>query len=92
MTLVDSLGSVQLAIAAAISKAFKTPEACGLRCAAAASPVPALTDAAAQVIKLFALKQPAQLRQRLEQLQARARRRAGCRALFALTPSLPSSA
>ena len=27
MTLVDSLGSVQLAIAAAISKAFKTPEA-----------------------------------------------------------------
>ena len=29
MTLVDSLGSVQLAIAAAISKAFKTPEARG---------------------------------------------------------------
>ena len=32
---------------------------------------PQLTAAAAQVIKLFALKQPAQLRQRLEQLQAR---------------------
>jgi len=46
-TLVDHLGSVQLAIAAAISSAFKTPE----------------------VIKLFALREPGQLRQRLEQVQ-----------------------
>lgn len=46
-TLVDHLGSVQLAIAAAISSAFQTPE----------------------VIKLFALREPAQLRQRLEQVQ-----------------------
>lgn len=49
VTLVDSLGSMQLATQAAISQAFKTPE----------------------VIKLFALKQPSQLRQRLDQLQAR---------------------
>ena len=82
MTLVDSLGSVQLAIAAAISKAFKTPEArAAWRCVASRQ----LTTASAQVIKLFALKQPAQLRQRLEQLQARAMRRAGCGALR-LTP------
>ena len=69
MTLVDSLGSVQLAIAAAISKAFKTPEARAARRLRLQSQ---LTAASAQVIKLLALKQPAQLRQRLEQLQARA--------------------
>jgi sugar-specific transcriptional regulator TrmB len=47
MTLVDQVGSYQLAIQAAVSKAFKTPE----------------------VIKLFAKKQPGQLRQRLTALQ-----------------------
>ncbi|KJE94059.1 hypothetical protein CAOG_08818 [Capsaspora owczarzaki ATCC 30864] len=47
MSLVDSLGSMQLAIQAAISNAFKTPE----------------------VIRLFAKKQPGQLRQRLTDLQ-----------------------
>eukprot|EP01098_Paradermamoeba_levis_P000188 TRINITY_DN101_c0_g1_i1.p1 TRINITY_DN101_c0_g1~~TRINITY_DN101_c0_g1_i1.p1 ORF type:complete len:189 (-),score=61.31 TRINITY_DN101_c0_g1_i1:89-655(-) len=47
MTLVDALGSVQLAIQAAVSQAFHTPE----------------------VIKLFAKKQPGQLRQRLANLQ-----------------------
>ena len=46
-----------------------------------------LTAAAAQVIKLFALKQPAQLRQRLEQLQARARR--SCNASRAPLLTLP---
>uniref|UniRef100_A0A672M477 Protein LZIC-like n=1 Tax=Sinocyclocheilus grahami TaxID=75366 RepID=A0A672M477_SINGR len=43
MTLVDELGGMQLAIQAAISQAFKTPE----------------------VIRLFAKKQPGQLRTRL---------------------------
>lgn len=43
MSLVDQLGGIQLAIQAAISKAFQTPE----------------------VIRLFAKKQPGQLRQRL---------------------------
>lgn len=47
MTLVDELSCMQLAIQAAISEAFKTPE----------------------VIKLFAKKQPGQLRQRLAELQ-----------------------
>ncbi|XP_065060911.1 protein LZIC-like [Rhopilema esculentum] len=47
MTLVDHLNNMQLAIQAAISEAFKTPE----------------------VIKLFAKKQPGQLRQRLSDLQ-----------------------
>jgi len=47
MTLVDQLSGMQLAIQAAISEAFKTPE----------------------VIKLFAKKQPGQLRQRLSELQ-----------------------
>jgi len=47
VTLVDQLNSMQLAIQAAISEAFKTPE----------------------VIKLFAKKQPGQLRQRLSDLQ-----------------------
>eukprot|EP00112_Aurelia_sp_Birch-Aquarium-sp1_P007881 Seg186.5 transcript_id=Seg186.5/GoldUCD/mRNA.D3Y31 product="Protein LZIC" protein_id=Seg186.5/GoldUCD/D3Y31 len=47
VTLVDQLNSMQLAIQAAISEAFKTPE----------------------VIKLFAKKQPGQLRQRLADLQ-----------------------
>lgn len=46
MSLVDELGSVQLAIQAAIKDAFKTPE----------------------VIKLFAKKQPEQLRMRLANL------------------------
>ena len=50
-----------------------------------------LTAAFAQVIKLFALKQPAQLRQRLEQLQARARRGMG-RASLALMPHCLRSA
>ncbi|XP_072043729.1 protein LZIC-like [Amphiura filiformis] len=47
MTLVDELNGMQLAIQAAISQAFKTPE----------------------VIKLFAKKQPGQLRQRLAQVE-----------------------
>lgn len=47
MTLVDELGSMQLAIQAAISKAFKTPE----------------------VIRMFAKKQPGQLRQRMAELE-----------------------
>ena len=47
MTLIDEFGSAQLAIQAAVSQAFKTPE----------------------VIRLFATKQPAQLRLRLAQLQ-----------------------
>jgi hypothetical protein len=47
MTLVDEFGSAQLAIQAAVSQAFKTPE----------------------VIRMFATKQPAQLRQRFGQLQ-----------------------
>jgi len=47
MTLQDELGAMKLAIQAAISQAFKTPE----------------------VIKMFALKQPAQLRERLAYLQ-----------------------
>merc|ERR1712063_63979 len=46
-TLVSQLGSVQLAIQAAVSEAFKTPE----------------------VIKLFAKKEPGQLRDRLEELK-----------------------
>lgn len=47
MTLVDDLGGMQLAIQAAISKAFQTPE----------------------VIRMFAKKQPGQLRQRLAELE-----------------------
>jgi len=47
MTLVDDLGSMQLAIQAAISNAFKTPE----------------------VIRMFAKKQPGQLRQKLSELE-----------------------
>jgi hypothetical protein len=47
MTLVDSLSNVQLAIQAAVSRAFQTPE----------------------VIRLFAKKEPGQLRQRLAALQ-----------------------
>eukprot|EP00695_Tsukubamonas_globosa_P004002 TRINITY_DN968_c0_g1_i1.p1 TRINITY_DN968_c0_g1~~TRINITY_DN968_c0_g1_i1.p1 ORF type:complete len:189 (+),score=76.46 TRINITY_DN968_c0_g1_i1:58-624(+) len=47
VSLVSELGSVRLAMQAAVSQAFKTPE----------------------VIKLFARKQPAQLRQRLATLQ-----------------------
>ncbi|XP_072174462.1 protein LZIC-like [Diadema setosum] len=47
MSLVDELNGMQLAIQAAISEAFKTPE----------------------VIKLFAKKQPGQLRQRLAEIQ-----------------------
>lgn len=47
MTLVDQLNRMQLAIQAAISDAFKTPE----------------------VIRLFAKKQPGQLRQRLSEMQ-----------------------
>ncbi|XP_033097837.1 protein LZIC-like [Anneissia japonica] len=46
MTLVDNINGIQLAIQAAISQAFKTPE----------------------VIKLFAKKQPGQLRQRLAEI------------------------
>ncbi|XP_072306256.1 protein LZIC isoform X1 [Eucyclogobius newberryi] len=46
MTLVDDLGGMQLAIQAAISQAFKTPE----------------------VIRLFAKKQPGQLRTRLGEM------------------------
>eukprot|EP00961_Rhodomonas_salina_P202671 2734080-Rhodomonas_salina.5 len=46
ITLVNSLGSMRLAIQGAVSQAFKTPE----------------------VIKMFANKQPAQLRMRLQQL------------------------
>ncbi|XP_066547450.1 protein LZIC [Amia ocellicauda] len=46
MTLVDELGGMQLAIQAAISQAFKTPE----------------------VIRLFAKKQPGQLRIRLAEM------------------------
>ncbi|KAM9855712.1 protein LZIC isoform 1-T2 [Aulostomus maculatus] len=46
MTLVDDLGGMQLAIQAAISQAFKTPE----------------------VIRLFAKKQPGQLRTRLAEM------------------------
>ncbi|KAL9971081.1 hypothetical protein ACROYT_G023567 [Oculina patagonica] len=47
VTLVDEISSMQLAIQAAISEAFKTPE----------------------VIRLFAKKQPGQLRQRLAEMQ-----------------------
>ncbi len=47
MTLVDEFGSAQLAIQAAVSEAFKTPE----------------------VIRMFAQKQPDQLRLRLAALQ-----------------------
>lgn len=47
MTLVDQLDGMQLAIQAAISEAFKTPE----------------------VIRMFAKKQPDQLRQKLAQMQ-----------------------
>lgn len=47
MSLVDQLNGMQLAIQAAISQAFKTPE----------------------VIKLFAKKQPGQLRQRLADIE-----------------------
>lgn len=47
VTLVDDISSMQLAIQAAISDAFKTPE----------------------VIRLFAKKQPGQLRQRLSEMQ-----------------------
>ena len=46
MTLVNELNRMQLAIQAAISEAFKTPE----------------------VIRLFAKKQPGQLRQRLSEV------------------------
>ncbi|XP_014673110.1 PREDICTED: protein LZIC-like [Priapulus caudatus] len=46
MTLVDDINAMQLAIQAAISSAFKTPE----------------------VIRMFAKKQPGQLRERLAQL------------------------
>jgi len=46
--LIDKLGAMQLAIQAAVSNAFQTPE----------------------VIKMFAKKQPGQLRQRLEELKA----------------------
>mmetsp|Transcript_1520 Transcript_1520/g.5384 ORF Transcript_1520/g.5384 Transcript_1520/m.5384 type:complete len:210 (-) Transcript_1520:107-736(-) len=46
-TLVDKLGGVQLAIQAAVSNAFKTPE----------------------VIKLFAKKEPGQLRERLNSMK-----------------------
>ena len=46
MTLVNELNRMQLAIQAAISEAFKTPE----------------------VIRLFAKKQPGQLRQRLAEV------------------------
>ena len=46
MTLVDEVNRMQLAIQAAISEAFKTPE----------------------VIRLFAKKQPGQLRQRLAEV------------------------
>ncbi|XP_070615424.1 protein LZIC [Erythrolamprus reginae] len=46
MTLVDELGGMQLAIQAAISQAFKTPE----------------------VIRMFAKKQPGQLRTRLAEM------------------------
>ncbi|XP_057175963.1 protein LZIC [Triplophysa rosa] len=46
MTLVDELGGMQLAIQAAISQAFKTPE----------------------VIRLFAKKQPGQLRTRMAEM------------------------
>ena len=89
----DSLGSVQLAISAAISNAFKTPEARAAPCAqwlvrriwAAVRRVAARAERRVarartwtQVIKMFALKQPAQLRQRLEQLQARSLRSADC--------------
>ncbi|XP_002158224.1 protein LZIC [Hydra vulgaris] len=47
ITLVDEFNGIQIAIQAAISEAFKTPE----------------------VIKMFAKKQPEQLRQKLSQLQ-----------------------
>ncbi|XP_038075267.1 protein LZIC-like [Patiria miniata] len=47
MTLVDELNGMQIAIQAAISQAFKTPE----------------------VIRLFAKKQPGQLRQRLAEVE-----------------------
>lgn len=46
LTLVDEVNRIQLAIQAAISEAFKTPE----------------------VIKMFAKKQPGQLRQRLAEV------------------------
>lgn len=48
MTLVNELNRMQLAIQAAISEAFKTPE----------------------VIRMFAKKQPGQLRQRLAEVRA----------------------
>ncbi|XP_054712394.1 protein LZIC-like [Uloborus diversus] len=51
MTLVDELGSMQLAIQAAISNAFQTPE----------------------VIRMFAKKQPGQLRDKLTELQQEAK-------------------
>ncbi|KAJ6221284.1 hypothetical protein RDWZM_007096 [Blomia tropicalis] len=47
MTLVDQIGSMQLAIQAAISNAFQTPE----------------------IIRLFARKQPTQLRVKLSQIE-----------------------
>ena len=47
MTLVNELNRMQLAIQAAISEAFKTPE----------------------VIRMFAKKQPGQLRQRLAEVR-----------------------
>ncbi|RWS05735.1 protein LZIC-like protein [Dinothrombium tinctorium] len=47
MTLVDEFGEMQLAIQAAISQAFKTPE----------------------VIKMFAKKQPTQLKMRLAEVE-----------------------
>eukprot|EP00058_Branchiostoma_floridae_P005053 XP_002590541.1 hypothetical protein BRAFLDRAFT_86219 [Branchiostoma floridae] len=65
MTLVDELNSMQLAIRAAISEAFKTPE----------------------VIRMFAKKQPGQLRQRLAEMErdakaAKTRGRKRCRYFF----------
>lgn len=51
MTLVDQLSGVQLAIQAAISEAFRTPE----------------------VIRMFARRQPDQLRERLGQLEREAK-------------------
>jgi len=47
LTLVDQIGSMQLAIQAAISNAFQTPE----------------------IIRLFARKQPSQLRVKLSQIE-----------------------
>ena len=51
MTLVNELNQMQLAIQAAISEAFKTPE----------------------VIRMFAKKQPGQLRQRLAEVRRQQR-------------------